>query len=809
MDLIGREDAIARLCREMADNRLVTVWGPPGVGKTALVACALPEARICSLVGADSVDAVCWSMARCLGLAPETDVRATVRRGIEALEVPLVLDGVDDALEALSELVPLWIGDEGPPLVTTSRRAFAPGAQVEVRPLTPSDAMALLARLGCRDAELAPAIVERLDRVPLAIEWFAARAALLGVGVAWERVRRFAEREDPLEAALAESLEGLGEDARELLLLASMFDSGAPTPLLARLDVDLAALDNLVATSLVRVEDGPCIRPYRAVIKCMRKLADDEGRLEELSRKHADLVLGAAEERATPRAIELELVASRFRAWDPVLEQRALLALCPLALRDGTARAMVARLEDNASRVAPTPEAHLWLGRLWRRLGRFERARATLERAEEASLRAAIEIAHLDRQLSRTDDALAGYARVLERARAGGDPREEAIGLGEMGRMLQSVGRFGAAQRHHERAIALAHQHGMRDREALERSLHARALHRAGRVREAIPLHEDVLRHHERDGRRHLAAAEKGHLGFCHHEIGELATAERWFRDSVAGLAEVGDVVLESIERTLLARLLVDMDRQAEARLELAIADPAIRTLSMPRLALTLCFVAGLVELAGGDEEAARAAWAEALELGVALEVGFEALLPAYAGFVEAKLGELATARRYFAAAEDAVVEVENLGPRLAVDVLRAAALGEAAPEVDDDVAAVSSDVRRALRLASGASTLRVARDGRQVVLADRTVVELGRRAAPRRLLLALVDARMRAAGCVQSFDTLIAAGWPGERIVADAARKRLRTAIWTLRKMGLDEVILTEEDGYLLDPLVPVEWSR
>ena len=55
------------------------------------------------------------------------------------------------------------------------------------------------------------------------------------------------------------------------------------------------------------------------------------------------------------------------------------------------------------------------------------------------------------------------------------------------------------------------------------------------------------------------------------------------------------------------------------------------------------------------------------------------------------------------------------------------------------------------------------------------------------------------------TFDELIAAGWPGERIGAEAARKRLRTAIWTLRKMGLEPILLTRDDGYLIDPTVVV----
>ena len=40
-----------------------------------------------------------------------------------------------------------------------------------------------------------------------------------------------------------------------------------------------------------------------------------------------------------------------------------------------------------------------------------------------------------------------------------------------------------------------------------------------------------------------------------------------------------------------------------------------------------------------------------------------------------------------------------------------------------------------------------------------------------------------------------------------EAARKRLRTAIWTLRKIGLEPFLLTRDEGYLLDPYVPFAW--
>jgi hypothetical protein len=35
------------------------------------------------------------------------------------------------------------------------------------------------------------------------------------------------------------------------------------------------------------------------------------------------------------------------------------------------------------------------------------------------------------------------------------------------------------------------------------------------------------------------------------------------------------------------------------------------------------------------------------------------------------------------------------------------------------------------------------------------------------------------------------------------AGEQRVRTAIWTLRKLGLGEWLVTRDDGYLLDPAV------
>jgi hypothetical protein len=54
-------------------------------------------------------------------------------------------------------------------------------------------------------------------------------------------------------------------------------------------------------------------------------------------------------------------------------------------------------------------------------------------------------------------------------------------------------------------------------------------------------------------------------------------------------------------------------------------------------------------------------------------------------------------------------------------------------------------------------------------------------------------------------WDELLEAGWPGERVGPEAGFARVRNALSTLRKMGLRDVLLTRDDGYLLDPAVPI----
>ena len=49
--------------------------------------------------------------------------------------------------------------------------------------------------------------------------------------------------------------------------------------------------------------------------------------------------------------------------------------------------------------------------------------------------------------------------------------------------------------------------------------------------------------------------------------------------------------------------------------------------------------------------------------------------------------------------------------------------------------------------------------------------------------------------------------GWPDEKLTKSAGSSRVYTAIRTLRTMGLDDILLTGREGYVLDPDVTFQW--
>lgn len=110
----------------------------------------------------------------------------------------------------------------------------------------------------------------------------------------------------------------------------------------------------------------------------------------------------------------------------------------------------------------------------------------------------------------------------------------------------------------------------------------------------------------------------------------------------------------------------------------------------------------------------------------------------------------------------------------------------------------------RTLRVEAHVTTKRrlvVDRRGHSFRVDGEPAVDLRRRRALPLLVVRLAEHHRARPAHGLGWPALIEAGWPGEKIRADAAWARLRTAIRTLRQLGLSDVLITLGSGYALDP--------
>lgn len=351
--LIGREGDIAALIEALERQRLLTVLGPGGIGKTSV---AQEVARLRLVRHSDGV----WWVD--LGALASADHLATVIanaahlplgdgsagadeslcRALASQQTLLVLDNAEHLAADLARLVAAVLSSApGVQILVTSQAVLhVPGEQVyrlDALQVPPHDAalseacdcsaMQLFLQraraadrhFGIDDGNLAAAIrlLRQLDGIPLAIEMAAARIPLLGLSglserlVEWSRLLRNSElaaptRQQTLQATLQWSYSLLAPSEQKLLRRFSAFVGSVRIQTLQaalrddELD-DWGVIDemtSLVDKSLVQVERSEPPR-YR-LLETMRLFARDQleqcGETDLAVLRHAHAVAGLADE---------------------------------------------------------------------------------------------------------------------------------------------------------------------------------------------------------------------------------------------------------------------------------------------------------------------------------------------------------------------------------------------------------------------------------------------------------------------------------------------------------------------------------
>ncbi|WP_405460937.1 regulator [Streptomyces sp. NBC_00101] len=336
---VGRLDDLAAVGGLLEENRLVTVVGVAGVGKSrcAVRAASLAEKRYChgvgiaELSGLGDPDLLEHAVVDALGLTDHTrrPPRAVLVDHLADRELLLVVDGYEQHVGACADLV-LELLRRAPRLTVLASGRLPLRVDGEVLfPLAPMNDEDALELFASRAAAVRPGsaltgaardtareLCRRLDRIPLALELAAGRTRALAPEQILQRLddrfrlltggsRSAPPRHRTLRTAIGWSHE-LCAPAERLLwarlsVFAGHFDLEAAEYVCGGPDLPadtvLDVLDGLLAQSVVLREDSPATTRYR-LLDTVREYGAQwlsaTGDAERLRRRHRDWFLGLA-----------------------------------------------------------------------------------------------------------------------------------------------------------------------------------------------------------------------------------------------------------------------------------------------------------------------------------------------------------------------------------------------------------------------------------------------------------------------------------------------------------------------------------
>ncbi|HUS68737.1 MAG TPA: AAA family ATPase [Kofleriaceae bacterium] len=828
---LGEAREVSSLYQAVAGRLGVTLDGVSDLAAAERIGRALAEAGPLLLV-IDDLDRLAPTGNAAIGiwldLAPEVDVLVTSRQPLECPDEHVRLVGPLDAGAAAE----LYIA-----------RAHARGATIDdaTRP-TIDD------------------LVERLDRHPLSIELAASHATVLSPRQVIEQLEdRFGilraagaqvpARHAVLERLIEASWSLLPAADQEALAQASVFrggfsadaaravlalpDGGSPVPVLTR-------ARELMLLRAEPAPDHPDELRY-ALLESVRDFAagvlDRTGGRAAAERRHADHFLERAaawsreldgrtcvdaQARLTLELANLVAIHDRFREADPALALRAVLAVETGVAGPGPVD-LLERLLASAAAIAPAIADPRLLAALAAAQGRLQRVRPDMSAAIEELARARRIAASIPDPAAEAD-ALAWIGMTeLEQSRLE-LARQAFLAaldlLGETPSAVHARCRYGIAVVDHLMGQAAGPEHYD---VALAWCRRAGDLRTECRVlKSSAGLHMELddmegfwgnLERAETLAREVGAVREQGIIlmmrGQARLEVGQPERAEEDWLASLPLFRRAGyrlgeGMVLGGRARLHHERGELDAAERLYVEARLIAQEGSFRT-----YAHALDGYLGVLALERGRlADAERRLAAACVGLVATGDSRYSAFMTATWAVALARSGRRAEAEAALADAR-AQPSVQRAGSDDAhvVEILASLVEGGAAPPPATEPRDWHARVARRL-LAPAGPAAQAEEPAEQLVIGPGCAwltrgghrSDLRRRGAVRRILRHLTARRRDRPGTSLSVAELFDVGWPGEQATPEAAATRVYWAIATLRRLGLQGILLTRDDGYALD---------
>ena len=552
---IGRDKEMADLRAAFTKARLVTLTGPGGTGKTRLslqVAAELLDvfpdgAWLIQLASLADADLVPQAIATALGLReePGKSLLQTIVEHMKPLSVLLILDNAEHLLDACARSVDNVLREcRRVAVLVSSRERLGVEGELTYRVLpletpgsTDGEALERVASYGAvtlfvdraqlheprfaltsRNAGAVSAICRRLDGIPLALEFAAARVRSMSVE---EIERRLDQRFELLKGG---SRTALPRQQTLRALIDWSFDLLEPAEqaLLARLAVFSGGWTLQAAESVCSDDETVC---RNSVVDLMASLNDKS------------LVTVNVEERSTRYGM-LETIRQ--------YAQERLLQGGQSEIFRGRHLAHLLSMAEQAFNEPYGTDKTSWLDRIEQEHDNLRAALSWGSARESAStdaLRLAGRLARFWMVRGYLAEGRAWLTQCVHAIPADDASEERALAFNGIGMLALRQGDYRAAREAHEESLRLRRAGGESWSIAISLNNLGNVAFEQGDLPEARALYEEALSLHQQSNDRRRVAAAQVNLANLASAQGDHAYAERLLNESVTALQSLGDLV--------------------------------------------------------------------------------------------------------------------------------------------------------------------------------------------------------------------------------------------------------------------------